>query len=156
MPLFLFVGGCLLAISSLATELQNWPLISADELAERLDSTRPPLILDIRGREKYLEGAIPGALDAGTEPAGFLPDNSGDLLVLIVTDSSAIYYIAPWVERLQKAGHPVAVLDGGFISWQNSGRPIEQPEVSFTRPGTVPFLIPRGLCEGGEPAQVFE
>ena len=156
MSLLLIIGGCLVNISSLASELQNWSLISAEALAERLDSTRPPLILDIRGREKYLEGAIPGALDAGTEPAGFLPDNSGDFLVLIVTDSSAIDYIAPWVARLHKAGHPVLVLDGGFISWRNSGRPIVQPEVSFTRPGTVPFLIPRGLCEGGEPAQVFE
>jgi rhodanese-related sulfurtransferase len=37
--------------------------ISADELAGRLQSGMPPLVLDVRTRDEYAKGHIPGAIN---------------------------------------------------------------------------------------------
>lgn len=130
--------------------------IDAQRLMVWLDSPDPPLVLDIRGREAYLTGTLSGAFDAGTDPKGYLPDHGGDPVVLLVADTLDPERLAAWIARLADAGHPVWLLTGGLAGWAKAGGTIEQPDAAYTQPGRVPFLIPRGLCEGGEPAQVFE
>jgi len=122
-------------------------------LARLLDSRMPPLLLDVRGRKAYLQGSVPAALNAGSDPAGFLPDGRGGDVVLI---SEADVPLEAWLTRLSDFNFRVKILKGGFTAWQAAGLPVEQHAASYTRPGTVPFVIPRGICEPAEPAQVYE
>lgn len=130
--------------------------IDAPGLVSWLDAPDPPQVLDVRGRQAYLAGTLPGAFDAGTDPKGYLPDHSGDPVVLLTPDRLDPKQLATWTARLMDAGHPVWLLSGGMSAWAETGGDIELPDASYAKPGRVPFLIPRGLCEGGEPAQVFE
>lgn len=130
--------------------------IDAQRLATWLEAPDPPLVLDIRGREAYLKGTLPGAFDAGTDPKGYLPDQSGDPVVLLTPKTLDPGRLVTWFKRLSAAGHPVWQLTGGMAAWVDGGGAVEQPDVSYAQPGRVPFLIPKGLCEGGDPAQVFE
>lgn len=118
-----------------------------------LEQKDPPLILDIRGRSAYLEGTLSGALDAGTDPAGFLPDGRGGDVVLLPASNQDL---EPWQARLADYGYQVYVLGGEVADWHAAGLLVESPEASFVRPGTVPFVIPRGICELNEPAEVFD
>ncbi len=133
-----------------------WPVVSARELQAWLQEADPPLVLDVRSRSDYNAGTIVGAMNGGIDPRGYLADGRGGRLVLLTHESADAAVINAWVVRLSAAGHEVWLLRGGFNEWIKSGGAIERPEFSYTRPGSVPFLIPRGLCEMGEPAQVFE
>ncbi len=130
--------------------------LDAARLMAWLDSPDPPLVLDVRGREAYRSGSLPGAFDAGSDPQGYLPDQSGDPVVLLAEQTLEPGRLAAWSARLSDAGHSVWLLQGGVAAWIERGGAIEKPEAAYAQPGRVPFLIPRGLCEGGEPAQVFE
>ena len=147
--LFLLSGGA--AFSS-----QKVESITAASLINWLDAPDPPLILDVRGRHAYLSGTLPGAFDAGSDPLGYLPDHSGDPVVLLASETLDPALIESWRTRLVDAGHAVWLLSGGMSAWVDAGGEIEKPETSYAQPGRAPFLIPRGLCERGEPAQVFE
>jgi len=130
--------------------------IDALQLMAWLASPDPPQVIDVRGRQAYRSGSLPGAFDAGSDPMGYLPDRNGDPVVLLAAQTLEPERLAAWTARLADAGHPVWLLTGGLAAWIEGGGAIEQPGASYTQPGRVPFLIPRGLCEGGEPAQVFE
>lgn len=127
--------------------------ISVTALAQWLDRGDAPVILDVRGRAAYLNGTIAGAIDAGQDPDGFLPDTGGGDVVLVLPDGVPV---APWRARLADFGYRVLILEGGMDFWRGQGLPEEKPEVSYTRPGAVPFVIPRGLCELNEPSHSFD
>lgn len=134
----------------------QWRSLSAAQLLAWMDSPEPPLVLDVRGRAAYHAGTIVGALNAGMDPKGYLPGGEGGGVVLLLPEDAADAVVTAWSDRLTDAGHQVWVLQGGLLRWVEAGGETETPEFSYTRPGSVPFLIPRGLCEGGEPAHVFE
>ncbi|MEJ2455119.1 MAG: rhodanese-like domain-containing protein [Candidatus Thiodiazotropha sp.] len=152
------IGGLLLILSTAPASAGPPALhtIDAQRLAVWLDSPEPPLVLDVRGREAYLAGTLPGAFDAGTDPKGYLPHHGGDPVVLLAEDTLDHARLAAWTARLADVGHRVWLLSGGMAAWVEGGGTVEQPDTTYAQPGRVPFLIPRGLCEGGEPAQVFE
>ena len=129
--------------------------ISASDLMAWLDSDDPPLVLDTRGRDAYRAGSLPGAINAGRNPLGYLPDNSREPVVLILPKAADATFVEGWRRRLADAGHPVLLLEGGLEGWRAVGGPIEQPGATYADPSRVPFLIPRGLCEGNEPAHIF-
>jgi len=129
------------------------PMIAPDQLSTWLDGADPPLLLDVRGRVAYRAGSLPGALDAGADPAGFLPDGRGGDVVLLMEEGAPT---EPWHARLANFGYRVHVLAGGLEAWRAAGLPTSIAEASFVRPGTVPFVIPRGICEMNEPAEVFD
>ena len=128
-------------------------MIDPESLSKWLDEHDPPLLLDVRDRAAYRDGTLPGALDAGTDPAGFLPDSRGGDVVLVLSDDAQL---APWRLRLTDFGYRVHVLAGGMSAWRAAGFPVQRPETEFVRPGTVPFVVPRGICEINEPAEVFD
>lgn len=130
--------------------------ISADKLLSWLHGNDPPLVLDIRGHQAYRSGTLPGAFDAGTDPMGYLPDHSGDPLVLLSAERADALLLQSWMARLVDAGHTVWLLTGGLTAWIKAGGFVEIPQANYARPGRRPFLIPKGLCEGNEPAQVFK
>ena len=150
-----WIGALILssALSICATQGEEPTEVTAAALARWLDQPDAPLILDVRGRVAYREGTIAAAMDVGQDPAGFLPDSRGGDVVLVLPDGAAV---APWCARLADYGYRVRILAGGMPAWRAAGLPEEKPEVSYTRPGTVPFVIPKGLCELNEPSHTFD
>ncbi|MBO3749024.1 sulfurtransferase [Streptosporangiaceae bacterium NEAU-GS5] len=159
------------------------PLITADELAARLDEVT---VLDVRWRlggppgvESYREGHIPGAafcdldrdLAAPPGPGGRHPlPAAGDfeaamrrlgvslsrpVVVYDAADSSAAAARAWWT--LRYFGHPdVRVLDGGLAAWTRAGRPVTA-DVAFTGEGD--FVAKPGgmpILDAGEAALIAE
>lgn len=129
------------------------PTISPETLSSWLIQDDPPLLLDTRGRAAYLAGIIPGALDAGTDPAGYLPDSRGGGVVPILEPGVDP---AAWISRLVGFGYRVWTLDGGLPAWRAAGLPVVNPQASFAQPGSHPFVIPRGLCGMNTPADRFD
>ena len=107
------------------------PFVSLDELAARLGTRRNDfVILDVRERDAYAAGHVPGALHL---PRGQLelkvdqvfPDP--DLEILTVCELGKISTLA--AATLQQLGFRRAVaLDGGMKSWREQGYPIDAGE----------------------------
>ena len=114
------------------------------------------IVLDLRGRRAYLTGTVPGAIDPGNSPEEFRLDARGGIVVLVTEKGAMDKNAEKWVKALCRSNIDVRVLKGGVAGWLAAGLKLEKPEDRFIRPGTVPFVIPRGLCEMNEPAQVFE
>ncbi|MCC9203544.1 sulfurtransferase [Arthrobacter sp. zg-Y769] len=141
-------------------------LISSRQLSERLDSPRPPVLLDVRwtlgaadGREKYLHGHMPGAvyvdldseLSAPAVPSEGrhpLPDPQAfaraarswglnDGDTVVVYDDAAGTSAARAWWLLRHAGwEDVRLLDGGLGAWRGAGLPLESGPVT-PKPGTA-------------------
>lgn len=135
---------------------QEFSYVSPDSLADALVSRTPPVILDARGRDLYAEGTVPGAINAGRDPKGFLPSAGSGRLVLILKRGATSYLKRSWGERLSSYGYKVSILNGGFDAWLAAGLPVEIPASGHVKPGQTPYIIPRGLCENNTPAQVRE
>ncbi len=134
----------------------NWQYVSADTLRNWIRDGKDLEIIDVRGKSEFQSGTIDGAINAGVDPKGYLSDNHSDPIILIAPYPFDSSVIQQWITRLQKHADQVSVLTGGIDAWIAQGGTLVEPESYYTRPGTVPFLIPKGLCEDGEPAQVFE
>lgn len=132
------------------------PRLSVEAAATALASRTPPLILDVRGRAEASVATIAGAINAGIEPDGFRPDGKGDRVILVTSWPPAPAVIESWRQRLESFGYGVSVLDGGFAAWREAKLPLDEGAGRLIRPGSVPFTIPRGLCESNTPAQVFQ
>jgi thiosulfate/3-mercaptopyruvate sulfurtransferase len=145
----------LLAVPAAAWS-QRPPLIGAQELRRWLDAAEPPAVIDVRGRQVYRSGTLPRAIDAGSDPLGYLPERNDMPLVLLAPVTLGPLLIEAWTARLTEAGHRVWLLAGGMAAWVDAGGRVEIPDSVYPRPGQLPFRIPKGLCEGGEPVQVFE
>lgn len=129
------------------------PLVSTADLAARLASDPPPVVLDVRwrltgppGADSYAAGHIPGAVfldvdvDLAAEPGASgrhpLPEparlqatlraagvTAGRPVVAYDDGDGSVAARAWWL--LRWAGHPeVGVLDGGFAAWEAEGRPV--------------------------------
>lgn len=134
----------------------QWSSITAKSLLTWMDASAPPLVLDVRGRSAYRAATVAGAFDAGIDPAGYLPDDSQVPVVLIIPVDADHEFIEAWFKRLANAGHDVWILERGLPAWVEAGGQTEKPEVTYTLPGRVPFIIPKGVCETKKPAQIFE
>jgi rhodanese-related sulfurtransferase len=140
----------------LAWAADDPPAITVEALEARMMSGHAPLVLDVRGSAAYLAGTIPGSIDAGTDPRGFLPDGRPGEAVLIMDPATSAAEAARWFDRLTGYQLSVSILKDGLAAWRARGLPVETPLESFQRPGQTPFTIPRGLCETNTPAKQFE
>jgi len=150
--LFLLFG----PVGTVASADQDLPRLSAEAVAAALASSAPPLVLDVRGRGVAAEGTIAGAVNAGTDPSGFLPDGQDRQAFLLTPWPPAPELLTTWRQRLEAFGYAVSVVDGGFAAWRQAGLPVDIGRGRLIKPGSVPFTVPRGLCEANTPAQVFE
>jgi rhodanese-related sulfurtransferase len=121
-----------------------------------LNKSAPPLLLDIRGHEVFMRGTIMGAVDTGLDPQGYLLGKARKSIVLITPDPADGASIRSWIQRLDIPENEVYLLQGGINAWQAAGFPVEIIEEGYVKPGTVPFVVPKGLCDMREPAQRFE
>jgi rhodanese-related sulfurtransferase len=125
--------------------------ISPAELASRLESGRPPLMLDVETSDRFAGGHIPGAR---WMPRGWLELRGAELAkdpatAIVVTDEDghdAVLAAATLIEL----GYPdVSVLAGGTGAWRTSGRPVEHGLTGVMRPpdDVVPAGPDRGYAD---------
>lgn len=151
---------------------QNWkdgpvdPLIDASELADALNASRPPRVLDVRwklggppGLGEYEQGHIPGAVyvDLDTQLAGHGRPIDGrhplpaidDLhrsarewglndgdAVVVYDDVSGTSAARAWWLLRHAGMNDVRVLDGGLAAWRRSGGGLETGR-THPEPGSV-------------------
>jgi molybdopterin/thiamine biosynthesis adenylyltransferase/rhodanese-related sulfurtransferase len=104
--------------------------VDAAGTRERLASVEPPLLVDVRERDEWSEGHIPGALHV---PRGHLearieqvvPDRSRPL-VLYCAGGARSAFAAKTLEEL--GYESVASLAGGFTDWKRNGFPVQLPQ----------------------------
>jgi len=105
--------------------------IDSAQARERIESAEPPLLVDVRERDEWVEGFLPGAVHV---PRGFLesrieqvaPDRSRDIVLYCAGGSRSAFA----AKSLRDLGYErVASLAGGFTDWKRNGFPIDLPRV---------------------------
>ncbi len=107
----------------------NPKTITAKELAEQIQHSQAPLILDVRSESEFANGHIPGALNI---PLDQLPDRLSEIDVPkteeIVVHCQRGGRAKSAENVLIEAGYSnIRDLDGHMSGWQSGGYPIEKP-----------------------------
>jgi molybdopterin/thiamine biosynthesis adenylyltransferase/rhodanese-related sulfurtransferase len=103
--------------------------ISTPEANELAGSMTPPLFLDIRNREEWEEGFIPGALwiprgNLEGRIEGHLPDRDRQVVVYCASGSRSAFA----AKTLEELGYTrVLNLAGGFVDWKRNGYDVATP-----------------------------
>ena len=111
-----------------ARQVSRVPVISVQELAERLEQGKAPFILDVRSDTEWRAGHLPGAIhvEAGRLPLEHLSLPQEDLKVIHCghADRSIV-----GISVLEQRGYKnLVLLKGGFSSWQANGLEIVTDE----------------------------
>jgi molybdopterin/thiamine biosynthesis adenylyltransferase/rhodanese-related sulfurtransferase len=103
--------------------------VSLDELKRRLEAKEPVILLDVREKEEYRAGFIPGAMSV---PRGFLemqieqriPDKNARIVAYCAGGTRSALAAA----TLQALGYAhVETANPGFVRWKDLGYPMETP-----------------------------
>jgi sulfur-carrier protein adenylyltransferase/sulfurtransferase len=103
--------------------------IGAAEAAHLLEGDEPPALLDVRERDEWEEGHIPGAvfiprgnLESSVEQT--LPDKSRRILVYCAAGNRSAFA----AKTLEELGYDDVVnLAGGYTDWKRNGHPTQLP-----------------------------
>lgn len=103
--------------------------ISLDELRRRVDNKEPYTIVDVREKEEYRAGHVPGAISI---PRGFLElqieGRVSDRAARLVVYCAAGVRSALAAATLAELGYAnVESVQPGFVRWKDLGYPIEAP-----------------------------
>ncbi len=113
----------------IATARKETKEVSLDELKRRLDKKEPYTYLDVREKEEFRAGYIPGAISI---PRGFLeiqvegrlPDKSAKIVAYCAGGTRS----ALAAKTLAELGYTnVETANPGFVRWKDLGYPIETP-----------------------------
>jgi thiosulfate/3-mercaptopyruvate sulfurtransferase len=138
-------------------------LVTPDDLLREMESSPPPLLIDLRPVEHYCENHLPGAVhldlfgisSIDTDPAPLhaffwiiehlLASRgvSNEVAVVVYDETSGIRAArAFWF--LEFFGHPNArMLDGGYTAWSRKGLPVTQ---KATKPAATAWAGARDLA----------
>lgn len=113
----------------LAAVKQQIKEATADQVSAALEGDRAPLLVDVRERDEFEQGFIPGSVHI---PRGLLesrietaaPDRDRPLVIYCASGNRSAY-AARTLEELGYAD--VASLAGGFSAWKQNGRPWRVP-----------------------------
>ena len=116
--------------SDLVAEVRrNVKTISLDDLRKRLDNGHSPLLVDVREKDEFKGGYIPGAVHV---PRSYLemqaeqklPDKTAELVVYCAGGSRSAFA----AKTLVDLGYAnVRSANPGFIRWKDLGYPVELP-----------------------------
>ena len=119
MKLLLTIFAVLLLLTGCGAEdAPTYRQVSSDEAAAMMASESDYLILDVRTREEYEQGHIPGAVCVPNESIG-----SGELSALPRKDQLILFYCRSGnrskqaAQKLANAGYTNIVEFGGILSW---------------------------------------
>lgn len=119
MKLLLTISAVLLLLTGCGAEdAPTYRQVSSDEAAAMMASESDYLILDVRTREEYEQGHIPGAVCVPNESIG-----SGELSALPRKDQLILVYCRSGnrskqaAQKLADAGYTNIVEFGGILSW---------------------------------------
>src|SRR5438093_315184 len=123
------------------------PEVSPDGVRARLDHGERPVLLDVREREEFRQGFVPGAVSL---PRGFLemrveeavPEKSTPIVAYCAGGTRSLLA----GRDLKELGYTnVVSMRGGFTGWKNQGLPIaeqrqftEEQQIRYSRH----FLLP--------------
>jgi len=103
--------------------------VTAQEAAELLSEANPPALVDVRERDEYEQGFIPGAvfiprgnLESRIEAA--VPDHDQPVVIYCASGNRSAYA----AKTLTEMGYTHAVsMSGGFSGWKQAGRDWKVP-----------------------------
>ncbi len=104
--------------------------ISAAEVKKMIDNKEPVVILDVRDREEFETGYIPGAINISRGTLEFkadlmIPDKKARIIVYCGVDLRSPLA----TKTLNDLGYSNAVnMIGGLQAWKEAGYPIRKPE----------------------------
>src|SRR5256885_16518584 len=133
------------------------PEASPDDVKSKLDRGIPPMLLDVREKEEFRQGYVPGAVSL---PRGFLemrvedavPDKNTPIVAYCAGGTRSL--LAGRI--LKELGYAnVVSMRGGFTAWENQGPPgkggppfTAQQQIPYSRPLLLP---PGGAARPAEP-----
>ena len=105
-------------------------LVSQEQLLKRLDSSSPPLVLDVRTPSEYSRGHVPNAINIPhTELSRRINEiaSSKDRDVVVYCEAGVRASIAENI-LVNQGFHSVLHLDGDMSSWRRNALPLEKPD----------------------------
>jgi adenylyltransferase/sulfurtransferase len=133
---------------------QQVPEVSPDDVQTRLAAARSPVVLDVREKEEFRQGYLPGAVSL---PRGFLemriedavPDKATPIVAYCAGGTRSL--LAGRI--LKELGYQdVVSMRGGFTAWKNQGLPITEDR-QFTGEQQIRYSRHFLLPEVGEEGQ---
>ena len=130
------------------------PEASPDEVKSKLDRGTPPMLLDVREKEEFRQGYVPGAVSL---PRGFLemrvedavPDKNTPIVAYCAGGTRSL--LAGRI--LKELGYTnVTSMRGGFTAWKNQGLPVDADR-QFTAEQQIRYSRHFLLPEVGEAGQ---
>jgi thiosulfate/3-mercaptopyruvate sulfurtransferase len=135
---------------------QSTEVISPGRLAGlQASSVHPPFVIDLRPKAEYTDGTVAGALHGEPDPDAFAPPGGIEEVVLIPPAAPDGAGVPAWADRLHHFGIRPFVLEGDPQAWRDAGVRMERPGPTYTDPGAVPYVVPRGICENLPPVLQF-
>jgi hydroxyacylglutathione hydrolase len=121
-----YLEGGMTAWRSEGRTVQRVERIDPGELARRVGSENPPVVLDVRGADEFAEGHIPGSLHI---PYGDLGEQleqlPGEVQIATVCSGGKRSGLAASILQRQGFENVVHVGDGGVGTWERQGHPVE-------------------------------
>src|SRR5438132_6806136 len=130
------------------------PEVSPEQVKATLDKAKPPVVLDVREKEEFRQGYLPGAVSL---PRGFLemrveetvPDKNAPIVTYCGSGTRSL--LAGRI--LKELGYTnVVSMRGGFSAWKNQGLPLTEDR-QFTPEQQIRYSRHFLLPEVGEAGQ---
>ena len=130
------------------------PEVSAEQVKQQLDGKKQPVVLDVREKEEFRQGYVPGAVSV---PRGFLemqiedkvPDKATPIVAYCAGGTRSL--LAGRI--LKELGYTnVVSMAGGYNGWKNKGLPIREDR-QFTAEQQIRYSRHFLLPEVGETGQ---
>jgi molybdopterin/thiamine biosynthesis adenylyltransferase/rhodanese-related sulfurtransferase len=105
--------------------------VTSAEAHAQVDSGEPPVFLDVRNRDEWEEGFIPGAVwiprgNLESRVEGLLPDREREIVVYCASGTRSVFA----TKTLGELGYTrVTNMAGGFVDWKRNGFEVQTPAV---------------------------
>ncbi len=107
---------------------------SPADLKRAIDENQPIVVVDVRMKEDFDKGHIPGAIHLPQAKWGSAEGLSKDRLNIVYCYSQTCHLAAQAALRFAEMGYPVRELEGGMKAWQQHGYEVEKTEGPADRP----------------------